>query len=177
MRAALRSKIAARPCKRRGGRALRCSASRSTPARNPIFPRCSVAAATSSSATSAACRRRCPRSTGNWSADGRRAVKSRVLSFLLNTGLFGVMARLGLMEGALDQLSRQNLTYTPFTQLANLTGTPAMSVPLHWAADGLPLGVQFIGPFGSEAMLLQLAGHLERVEPWMQRLPDLAFLP
>ena len=87
------------------------------------------------------------------------------------------MARLGLMEGALDQLSRQNLTYTPFTQLANLTGTPAMSVPLHWAADGLPLGVQFIGPFGSEAMLLQLAGHLERVEPWMQRLPDLAFLP
>jgi amidase len=97
-----------------------------------------------------------------------------VLSFLLNTGLLGVLARLGLMEGPLVQLSQQSLSYVPFTQLANLTGTPAMSVPLHWTADGLPLGVQLIGPFGSEALLLQLAGQLERAQPWMQRLPDLA---
>ena len=103
------------------------------------------------------------------------AAQRRVLSFLLKTGLLGVMARLGLMEGALAQLSRQNLTYVPFTQLANLTGTPAMSVPLHWTADGLPLGVQFIGPFGSEGLLLQLAGQLERAQPWMQRLPELAY--
>jgi amidase len=105
------------------------------------------------------------------------SAQSRVLSFLLNTGLLGVMARLGLMEGALDQLSQQNLTYVPFTQLANLTGTPAMSMPLHWTADRLPLGVQFIGPFGSEALLLQLAGQLERAKPWMLRLPDMAFPP
>jgi amidase len=97
-----------------------------------------------------------------------------VLSFLLNTGLLGVLARLGLMEGALVQLSLGSLSYVPFTQLANLTGTPAMSVPLHWTADGLPLGVQLIGPFGSEAKLLQLATQLERAQPWMQRLPDLA---
>jgi amidase len=96
------------------------------------------------------------------------------LSFLLSTGLLGVLARLGLMEGPLVQLSQQSLSYVPFTQLANLTGTPAMSVPLHWTADGLPLGVQLIGPFGSEALLLQLAGQLERAQPWMQRLPDLA---
>ncbi|HEY4973290.1 MAG TPA: amidase [Steroidobacteraceae bacterium] len=101
-------------------------------------------------------------------------VQRWVLSFLLNTGLLGVLARLGLMEGALVQLSQQSLRYVPFTQLANLTGTPAMSVPLHWTADGLPLGVQFIGPFGSEARLLQLASQLERAQPWMQRLPDLA---
>jgi amidase len=97
-----------------------------------------------------------------------------VLSLLLNSGLLGVLARLGLMEGPVVELASQSLRYVPFTQLANLTGTPAMSVPLHWTADGLPLGVQFIAPFGGEAVLLQLAGQLERAQPWMQRLPDLA---
>ena len=103
------------------------------------------------------------------------AGQRRVLSFLLNTGLLGIVARLGLMEGAVAQLSRQNLTYVPFTQLANLTGTPAMSVPLHWTADGLPMGVQFIAKFGGEAQLLQLARQLEQAQPWMQRLPPLAY--
>lgn len=52
-----------------------------------------------------------------------------------------------------------------------------MSVPLHWTAEGLPLGVQFIAAFGNEALLLQLASQLERVQPRMQRLPPLAFPP
>jgi amidase len=103
------------------------------------------------------------------------ASQRRVLSFLLDTGLLGVMARLGLMEGAIAQLSRQNLAYVPFTQLANLTGTPAMSVPLHWTDGGLPVGVQFIARFGGEAQLLQLARQLEEAQPWMQRLPSLAY--
>jgi amidase len=97
-----------------------------------------------------------------------------LLSLLLNTGLLGILARLGLMERAVVDLAQQSLIYVPFTQLANLTGTPAMSVPLHWTADGLPLGVQLIGPFGSEALLLQLASQLERAQPWMQRWPELA---
>ena len=97
-----------------------------------------------------------------------------VLSLLLKSGLLGLLARLGWTEAAVIRLSRQSLAFVPFTQLANLTGTPAMSVPLYWTPDGLPLGVQFIGPFGGEALLLQLGGQLERAQPWMHRLPELA---
>jgi amidase len=45
---------------------------------------------------------------------------------------------------------------------------------LHWTADGLPLGVQFMGPFGSEDRLLQVAGQLEAAQPWFDRLAPLA---
>lgn len=103
------------------------------------------------------------------------AGQERVLGWLLNSGLLGVLDRLGVMEKPLNELSRQSLTYVPFTQLANLTGTPAISVPLHWTAEGLPLGVQFIAPFGQEGLLLQLAAQLEQAQPWMQRLPSMAY--
>jgi amidase len=95
------------------------------------------------------------------------------LGFLQRTGLLGLLARLGLLDGTVQQIARDNLRYVPFTQLANLTGTPAMSVPLYWTADGLPLGVQFVGPFGSEDRLLQLAHQLEQAQPWFARLAPL----
>jgi Asp-tRNA(Asn)/Glu-tRNA(Gln) amidotransferase A subunit family amidase len=58
-----------------------------------------------------------------------------------------------------------------FTQLANATGNPAMSVPLFWDADGLPIGSQFIGHMDDEATLFRLAAQLEAARPWFERRP------
>ncbi|KKE78934.1 amidase [Oceanobacillus caeni] len=60
-----------------------------------------------------------------------------------------------------------SLTYTPFTQLANLTGQPAMSVPIYLSEDGLPLGVQVMAQKGEEHRLLQLAYQLEQSDLWV----------
>jgi amidase len=100
-----------------------------------------------------------------------------VLDGVVSSGLLGLLARSGLIDGIVDAIAHDNMAPVPFTQLANLTGTPAMSVPLHWTADGLPLGVQFVGRMGDEATLLQLASQLEQAAPWFGRLPPLAHSP
>jgi len=58
-----------------------------------------------------------------------------------------------------------------FTQLLNATGNPAMSVPLYWDDDGLPIGSQFVGRMDDEATLFRLAAQLETARPWFERRP------
>ena len=61
------------------------------------------------------------------------------------------------------------IEYVPFTAMQNVTGQPAINLPLYWNEAGLPIGVQFVAPFGDELTLLQLATELEQVQPWFGR--------
>jgi Asp-tRNA(Asn)/Glu-tRNA(Gln) amidotransferase A subunit family amidase len=63
--------------------------------------------------------------------------------------------------------------FSPFTALQNQTGQPAMSMPLYWNAEGLPIGVMFAARTGAEQDLLALAGQLETARPWLHRRPAL----
>jgi amidase len=63
------------------------------------------------------------------------------------------------------------IDYVPFTPLQNATGQPAISLPLHWTPDGLPVGVMFVGKLGDEATLLRIAAQLEQARPWKDRRP------
>ena len=62
--------------------------------------------------------------------------------------------------------------FTPFTATYNLTGQPAISLPLHWTSEGLPVGIQFIGRPAEEGLLLSLAAQLEEAKPWAGKLPQ-----
>jgi amidase len=64
--------------------------------------------------------------------------------------------------------------YVPFTPPFNVTGQPAISLPLHWNGEGLPIGVQFVGRFGDEETLLSLAAQLEEAVPWAGRRPPVS---
>lgn len=70
----------------------------------------------------------------------------------------------------IESLAKKVFNFTPYTAPFNVTGQPAMSVPLYWNEDGLPIGLQFVGKFGMEATLFRLAGQLESARPWRERL-------
>jgi amidase len=68
---------------------------------------------------------------------------------------------------------RRQKMFTPFTAVYNATGQPAASLPTHWTADGLPVGVMLVGRPAGEAALLSLSAQIEAVAPWRDRHPDI----
>jgi amidase len=64
--------------------------------------------------------------------------------------------------------------FTPFTQVANITGLPAVSLPLSWSDEGLPIGVQLVGRPADEATLIRISAQLEQARTWRDRRPPVA---
>jgi amidase len=63
--------------------------------------------------------------------------------------------------------------FTPFTQAANITGLPAVSLPLSWSDDGLPIGVQLVGRPAGEGVLFRVSAQVEAARPWRDRRPPI----
>jgi amidase len=104
---------------------------------------------------------------------GSTAAEQAQLRFL---GLFG-SGRLMKAAGLIEKAAQSALDFIPWTPIYNVTGHPAMSVPLFWNSAGLPVGVHFVGRFGREDILFRLAAQLEEARPWFDRLPPIAREP
>ena len=89
------------------------------------------------------------------------------LKLIARTGATWVLEAMGLIK----PLAAQTFEFVPWTPVFNVTGQPAMSVPLHWNAGGLPIGMHFVGKWGDEATLFRLAGQLEKAKPWFDKAP------
>ncbi len=109
------------------------------------------------------------RQVASWWADGN--------DILVTPTMPEPPARLGELAPDVDDvmavLPRMG-TYAMFTSLFNITGQPAISLPLHWTADGLPVGVQLVAAYGREDLLIRLASQLEQAHPWADRHPPVS---
>jgi amidase len=74
-------------------------------------------------------------------------------------------------EGPLAEGGRV-VSFIPYTAQFNMTGQPAVSLPLHWTPDGLPVGIQLVAAYGREDLLIRVASQLEQAAPWAQRHPQ-----
>lgn len=106
---------------------------------------------------------------------GVRAAVSATLPFdaVLTPTLAQPPALVGQLRNDDDPFAdfRDQGRYTPYTAIYNMTGQPAVSVPLHWTDAGLPIGVQLVGRPADEAGLIRLSAQLEQARPWRHRTP------
>ena len=96
---------------------------------------------------------------------------------LLTPGLASPAVKLGWLDMMMDDLDeywQRVFRFSPFTVWFNLTGQPAMMLPLGHSSTGLPLAVQLVAPYGDEATLFRLGAQLEASRPWIDRKPSLA---
>ena len=99
---------------------------------------------------------------------------------LLTPGLGTLPPKLGWLDMTMDDLEaywRRVFRFSPFTVWFNLTGQPAMMIPLGVTGSGFPVAVQAVARFGDEATLFRLAAQLEAARPWIGRRPALASAP
>jgi hypothetical protein len=81
-------------------------------------------------------------------------------------------------EAGPEQEGPRIASFIPYTAQFNITGQPAISLPLHWTPDGLPVGVQLVAAYGREDVLIRVASQLEQAAPWSGRRPPVhAVLP
>ena len=102
----------------------------------------------------------------------------RDFDFLMLPSTADFPPRIGQIDGRtasfdLDRWNAQSYGFAPYTEIFNVTGQPAVSLPLAVSASGLPIGIQFAAPLGGDARLISLAAWLERERPWEERLAQL----
>ena len=95
--------------------------------------------------------------------------------FILSPVTQTVAPRIGTMAPDIDfdTLLERSLNFITFTPLANVTGDPAISLPLHWSTSGLPIGTHIHANYGNEEELLRLALELEQAKPWSNQWPKI----
>jgi amidase len=104
------------------------------------------------------------RRLGAWWAGG--------YDLLLTPTVAGPPPKLGWFTEEGPEGEGQRITsYVPYTAQFNMTGQPAVSLPLHQTAGGLPVGVQLVGGYGREDLLVRVASQLEAAAPWAERRP------
>ena len=106
-----------------------------------------------------------------WHQDGRS-------DLLLNPTMRIPPSKYGTFESTKEEpkkLLDVARSFSAMTRIQNLTGQPAMSIPLYWNDSNVPIGVQFAAPFGDEATLFRLAAQLEQARPWIDKKPPIHY--
>lgn len=94
-------------------------------------------------------------------------LENNALKFLNKMGISSILR----YSGEVEKIASQTFNWIPYAPLANITGQPAMTVPLHCSKENLPVGVMFTGRINDEATLFRLATQLEKEKPWFDKVP------